>query len=130
MVVMVPHSAGRRTPSIVLPFQDVEYVSHIAIDIGGSLIKLVYFSTGDQDGEAVAGGSTSSGDNSPGNATGSGVPYNTSGMPYSSGGSRGGRLHFVKFETSRLQDALDFIEAKVHGLENLVCLHVGSAPTA
>lgn len=31
-------------PSIELPNQDAEYVSHIALDIGGSLIKLVYFS--------------------------------------------------------------------------------------
>jgi hypothetical protein len=28
----------------VLPHQDAEYIRHIAIDIGGSLIKLVYFS--------------------------------------------------------------------------------------
>lgn len=31
-------------PSIQLPNQDAEYVNHIALDIGGSLIKLVYFS--------------------------------------------------------------------------------------
>lgn len=31
-------------PSIALPNQDAELVSHIALDIGGSLIKLVYFS--------------------------------------------------------------------------------------
>lgn len=34
---------GREAPSILLPHQDAEYVSHIAIDIGGSLVKLVYF---------------------------------------------------------------------------------------
>jgi hypothetical protein len=34
----------RMAPSIALPNQDAEYVSHIALDIGGSLIKLVYFS--------------------------------------------------------------------------------------
>ncbi len=28
----------------MLPHQDAEYIRHIAIDIGGSLIKLVYFS--------------------------------------------------------------------------------------
>ena len=32
-------------PSIRLPNQDAEYVSHIALDIGGSLIKLIYFSS-------------------------------------------------------------------------------------
>ena len=26
------------------PHQDADYISHIALDIGGSLIKLVYFS--------------------------------------------------------------------------------------
>ncbi len=39
--------AGRKmqpAPSIELPNQAAECVSHIAVDIGGSLIKLVYFS--------------------------------------------------------------------------------------
>lgn len=39
--------AGTRrapAPSISLPNQHAEYVTHIALDIGGSLIKLVYFS--------------------------------------------------------------------------------------
>lgn len=36
----------------MLPHQDAEYVNHIALDIGGSLIKLVYFST--DPSEAVA----------------------------------------------------------------------------
>lgn len=31
-------------PSILLPNQDADYISHIALDIGGSLIKLIYFS--------------------------------------------------------------------------------------
>ena len=35
----------RDAPSIVLPHQDASYISHIALDIGGSLIKLVYFSS-------------------------------------------------------------------------------------
>ena len=34
---------GREAPTISLPHQDAECVSHIAVDIGGSLIKLVYF---------------------------------------------------------------------------------------
>ena len=49
----------RDAPSIVLPHQQAEVISHIAIDIGGSLIKLVYFSpednlakNGDEDGKA------------------------------------------------------------------------------
>lgn len=68
--------AGRRkdAPSIFLPHQS-EYVSHIALDIGGSLIKLAYFSRDRLE-------------------------------------SGGGRLHFVKFETARIEDCLKFIEEK------------------
>eukprot|EP00216_Chloropicon_sp_CCMP2111_P003454 CAMPEP_0198238728 /NCGR_PEP_ID=MMETSP1446-20131203/4315_1 /TAXON_ID=1461542 ORGANISM="Unidentified sp, Strain CCMP2111" /NCGR_SAMPLE_ID=MMETSP1446 /ASSEMBLY_ACC=CAM_ASM_001112 /LENGTH=887 /DNA_ID=CAMNT_0043921195 /DNA_START=113 /DNA_END=2776 /DNA_ORIENTATION=+ len=72
-------------PSIVLPHQ--QYVNHFAVDIGGSLVKLVYFSQ-DDDQE-------------------------------SNGDSFGGRLHFVKFESSRLPLLFDFIEKKeMHLLED------------
>lgn len=64
----------RDAPSILLPHQS-EYVSHIALDIGGSLIKLVYFSR-----DPLAAG--------------------------------GGKLHFVKFETTKVDECIDFIEAK------------------
>ena len=42
----VPAAGQKRrdAPSIVLPQQDADVISHIALDIGGSLIKLVYFS--------------------------------------------------------------------------------------
>jgi len=62
-------------PGIVLPHQAEGGVGHFAVDIGGSLAKLVYFS----------------------------------GRP---GGAGGGALHFVKFETARLGQAVDFIERK------------------
>ncbi len=42
----------RDAPSIVLPHQQADFVCHIAIDIGGSLIKLVYFSPEDPLGES------------------------------------------------------------------------------
>ncbi|CAD7700634.1 unnamed protein product [Ostreobium quekettii] len=84
----------RSAPSIVLPYQSADYVNHFAVDIGGSLIKLLYFSPDWKRG-AKADGS----------------------LP-TTGNGRGGRLHFVKFETSRVQDALDFIETK--GLHNKV----------
>lgn len=35
------HAAAKGAPSIVLPHQEASYVRHIALDIGGSLIKLV-----------------------------------------------------------------------------------------
>lgn len=42
----------RDAPSIVLPHQQADFVRHIAIDIGGSLIKLVYFSPEDPQAES------------------------------------------------------------------------------
>lgn len=66
--------AQKDAPCIHLPHQS-EYVSHIALDIGGSLIKLIYFSQ-------------------------------------NSNGETGGKLHFVKFETSKVRECIDFIRAK------------------
>lgn len=57
-----------------MPHQS-ENVPLIALDIGGSLIKLVYFSKD----------------------------------PLESGG---GKLHFIKFETSMIDDCMAFIESK------------------
>ena len=74
-------SRVKAAPSILLPHQS-DYVSHIALDIGGSLIKLIYFSRDRL-------GST----NGP-------------------GGQKGGKLHFVKFESSKVDECIDFIEAK------------------
>lgn len=69
-------SSGRKdhAPSIFLPHQ-TEYISHIALDIGGSLVKLAYFVRN----------------------------------PFDSGG---GKLRFEKFETSRIEDCMEFIEKK------------------
>lgn len=69
---------AKDAPSILLPHQS-EYVSHIALDIGGSLIKLVYFSMGG---------------------------------PRSARVQAGGKLHFVKFETSKVDECIEFIESK------------------
>ncbi|KAI8072356.1 pantothenate kinase [Gongronella butleri] len=60
--------ARHETRDIVLPNQ-TEYVSQIAVDIGGSLAKIVYFTKG----------------------------------------RTGGRLHFKKFETEKIDDCIDFI---------------------
>ena len=82
----LPDSVGagriqrKDAPSILLPYQS-QYVSHIALDIGGSLVKLVYFSMGSEP-----------------HPTGRGHP--------------GGKLHFVKFETAKVDECIDFIEAK------------------
>ncbi|KAG2443313.1 hypothetical protein HYH02_009380 [Chlamydomonas schloesseri] len=109
-----------QAPSIQLPNQDAEYVNHIAIDIGGSLIKLVYFSP-DRD-EAARDGN---GGGSEGSGSGSGYSPSSSPEPGGNNGllsqstrsaaqatQRGGKLHFCKFETSRVEEAINFIEAK------------------
>eukprot|EP00879_Flechtneria_rotunda_P021027 GHRR01022149.1.p1 GENE.GHRR01022149.1~~GHRR01022149.1.p1 ORF type:complete len:338 (+),score=95.52 GHRR01022149.1:256-1269(+) len=82
----------RGAPSIILPHQEASYVRHIALDIGGSLIKLVYFSPDHHEGQELT----------------------TPGMARQSSGHhhKGGRMHFVKFETARIDDCLDFIQAK------------------
>jgi type II pantothenate kinase len=72
-------------PSISLPSQSSE-VRHFAMDMGGSLVKIVYFSP---DSEKIAGMS-----------------------PFSSPLLGGGRLHFRKFEASKMDQCIRFIEQK------------------
>ncbi|KAI8888714.1 fumble [Backusella circina FSU 941] len=62
--------AAHETRDIVLPNQ-TNHVSQIAVDIGGSLAKIIYFTL--------------------------------------SADRKGGRLHFKKFETEKVEDWLDFI---------------------
>ncbi|CAO3623535.1 unnamed protein product [Mucor hiemalis] len=63
--------AANETRDIVLPNQ-TEHVAHIAIDIGGSLAKIVYFTSSSTD-------------------------------------KSGGRLHFKKIETERIDKCIDFV---------------------
>lgn len=63
--------AANETRDIVLPNQ-TEHVAHIAIDIGGSLAKIVYFTSSSTD-------------------------------------KSGGRLHFKKIETERIDECIDFV---------------------
>uniref|UniRef100_A0A0E0M3T8 Pantothenate kinase 2 n=1 Tax=Oryza punctata TaxID=4537 RepID=A0A0E0M3T8_ORYPU len=88
-----------RNPTILLPNQSDD-ISHLALDIGGSLIKLVYFSRhaehSSEDKRKLS-------------------MKRRLGML--NGGRRsypvlGGRLHFVKFETGKLNECLDFISSK------------------
>ena len=96
--------AVRGAPSILLPHQQAGHVSHIAIDIGGSLIKLVYFAGGE-------GGRPSSSGGGLGVAGGSGATTPAPSPPRRVPG-RGGKLHFVKFETAKMDDCLAFIESR------------------
>ncbi|KAL5723803.1 pantothenate kinase [Ranunculus cassubicifolius] len=87
-----------RDPTILLPNQSDD-ISHLALDIGGSLIKLVYFSR-HEDRASI--------DKKKSLRERLGV---------SNGNRRrypilGGRLHFVKFETRKINECLDFIYSK------------------
>ncbi|KAK3033524.1 hypothetical protein RJ639_032753 [Escallonia herrerae] len=88
-----------RDPTILLPNQSDD-ISHLALDIGGSLIKLIYFSrhedrfVNDRRKRSVKGRFGVS------NGTRRSYPI------------LGGRLHFVKFETSKVNECLDFINSK------------------
>lgn len=72
---------ARAAPSIDLPKQSATDVCRFSLDIGGSLIKLVYFSQESTDSSAPS----------------------------------GGRLQFKKWETTQIQDCLDYIkERRLH----------------
>ncbi|KAH1201605.1 Pantothenate kinase 2 [Glycine max] len=87
-------------PTILLPNQSHD-ISHLALDIGGSLIKLVYFSR-HQDQSTY--------DKRVKNVKNRlGFPPNGNRRSYP---ILGGRLHFVKFETSKINECLDFISSK------------------
>ncbi|KAI3976258.1 hypothetical protein MKX01_021800 [Papaver californicum] len=88
-----------KDPTILLPNQ-CDDISHLALDIGGSLIKLVYFSKHEQDRSKK----------SPKDTIG-GSSFNRRNM-LSASSSCGGRLHFVNFETQKINECLDFISSK------------------
>ncbi|KAK7291629.1 hypothetical protein RIF29_06933 [Crotalaria pallida] len=86
-------------PSILLPNQS-DHLSHLALDIGGSLIKLVYFSRHE---------------NQSANDRRMRRVKDRLGLPIGNRRSYrilGGRLHFVKFETSKINECLEFIHSK------------------
>ncbi|XP_043806469.1 pantothenate kinase 2 isoform X3 [Manihot esculenta] len=92
-------NSEERDPTILLPNQSDD-ISHLALDIGGSLIKLVYFSRHE--------------DRSINDKRKKMVKER---LGISNGNRRsypilGGRLHFVKFETRKINDCLDFISSK------------------
>ncbi|KDP31092.1 hypothetical protein JCGZ_11468 [Jatropha curcas] len=92
-------NSEERDPTILLPNQSDD-LSHLALDIGGSLIKLVYFSRHE--------------DRSINDKRKKTVKER---LGISNGNRRsypilGGRLHFVKFETRKINECLDFISSK------------------
>ncbi|KAK4479335.1 hypothetical protein RD792_014847 [Penstemon davidsonii] len=88
-----------KDPTILLPNQSDD-ISHLALDIGGSLIKLVYFSRHE---------------NQPVNDSRRRIIKARLGITNVNRRSYpilGGRLHFVKFETTKINECLDFIYSK------------------
>jgi len=120
-------------PTIVLPNQSAE-VSHFAIDLGGSLIKLVYFSRAQQEAKTTTTEAESNKKKLEQKRSGflAGL-RRRGGFPI-----LGGRLHFVKFESSKLNDCLAFIKSKrlhrcsngIEGLEALGATATAAAATA
>ncbi|GMH16794.1 hypothetical protein Nepgr_018635 [Nepenthes gracilis] len=88
-----------RDPAILLPNQSDD-ISHLALDIGGSLIKLVYFSR--HEDKRIEDKRKSSFKQRFGIPNGNRRSYPI----------LGGRLHFVKFETSKINECLEFIKSK------------------
>ncbi|KAK8636686.1 hypothetical protein V6N13_124426 [Hibiscus sabdariffa] len=87
----LPHVSNQRNS------QPQTQISHLALDIGGSLIKLVYFcrcdySCRDSDGDELRSQNDSL------------CSKSVNRQPVLEG-----RLHFAKFETSKINDCLDFL---------------------
>ncbi|KAK4423830.1 Pantothenate kinase [Sesamum alatum] len=75
-------------------------VSHLALDIGGSLIKMVYFPSN----------SSRSIDDQVNGSSKDGLAASSDDHHYS---LLNGRLHFFKFETSKVDDCIDFISSEL-----------------
>ncbi|XP_026405060.1 pantothenate kinase 2-like [Papaver somniferum] len=88
-----------RDPAILLPNQSDD-ISHLALDIGGSLIKLIYFSR--HEDHLVDDKRKKTLKERLGLSNDSRRSYPI----------LGGRLHFVKFETRKINECLDFIHSK------------------
>ncbi|KAK4264336.1 hypothetical protein QN277_025532 [Acacia crassicarpa] len=86
-------------PTILLPNQSDD-ISHLALDLGGSLIKLVYFSRHENQ---------SANDKRKKSMK---ERLGISNVNRRSYPILGGRLHFVKFETNKINECLDFIYSK------------------
>ncbi|KAI3862127.1 hypothetical protein MKW92_020607 [Papaver armeniacum] len=90
-----------RDPAILLPNQ-FDDISHLALDIGGSLIKLIYFSRHAEDNFV----------NDKQNRTLDETLEVVSDDSINSCPVPGGRLHFVKFESWNIDECLQFIQSK------------------
>ncbi|KAA8533152.1 hypothetical protein F0562_033315 [Nyssa sinensis] len=95
----IRENLDEKDSNIMLPKPSLDEFSHLSLDIGGSLIKVVYFSSNsnclvDDNGMRSPEDSLE-------------VSNSNSNWPFLSG-----RLHFAKFETSKINDCLEFISSK------------------
>ncbi|CCH45407.1 Pantothenate kinase 1 [Wickerhamomyces ciferrii] len=121
------------TNDIVLPYQNTENISHIAIDIGGSLAKIVYFTSNQSVNNStedlgplinkkincINGNGNNGNNNGNGNSNnnGYGINGNVRNDSISSDDSndeildpnRGGILNFYKIETEKIDEFIQFI---------------------
>jgi len=109
------------TNDIALPYQQSENISHIAIDIGGSLAKIVYFTSNQSVNNSqedlvpqihkrlsttskIEDG-TNTRSSSPSSISSSTSEIDTMALDP----NRGGRLNFYKIETERIDEFIEFI---------------------
>ncbi|XP_042062941.1 pantothenate kinase 1-like [Salvia splendens] len=85
-----------------LKSSDRDHVSHLSLDIGGSLIKMVYFSSG----------SSSSSEDDDDDDDDEKHNYLKDGINTSNHDGSRGKLHFLKFETSKISECINFISSK------------------
>lgn len=91
------------TSDIALPYQDAENISHIAVDIGGSLAKIVYFTSN----QSINNSQEDLGPQINKKIISNGESNNNENSTDIS--DSGGRLNFYKIETERIDDFIEFI---------------------
>ncbi|CAM9019306.1 unnamed protein product [Wickerhamomyces anomalus] len=91
------------TSDIALPYQDAENISHIAVDIGGSLAKIVYFTSN----QSINNSQEDLGPQINKKIISNGESNNNENSTDIS--DSGGRLNFYKIETERIDEFIEFI---------------------
>ena len=114
----------------VSPFPAIQW---FGIDIGGTLVKSVYFETQEENGELE--GKEGEGVSALRNFVKSNLKYGSSGMrdwrlemPMQTIGGQTGTLHFIKFATSRMDGFFDMVTENGLGrFAKVVCATGGGA---
>lgn len=93
------------TSDIALPYQDAENISHIAVDIGGSLAKIVYFTSN----QSINNSQEDLGPQFNKKIVNNGQLDEITDGSISLDPNQGGRLNFYKIETERIDEFIEFI---------------------